>query len=94
MPAKRIKKTKSKFEIEAPDAESVLLVGEFTDWETGAITLKKNKSGKWKTSVSLAEGNHQYRFLVDGEWCDDPSATGHVPNPFGSQNCVRNVNSA
>ena len=93
MPAKS-KKIKSKFETNAPEANSVQLVGEFTNWVQEPIELKKLKSGIWKTTVSLPEGTYQYRFLIDGEWCDDPAATNRVENGFGSQNCLREVSRA
>lgn len=94
MPAKRTKKTKTKFEIEAPSAQSVYLVGEFTGWEADAIKLKKSRNGTWKATVSLPSGAHQYRFMVDGEWQDDPNAPARTTNPFGTENCVREVNQA
>ena len=34
---------------------------------------------------------HNYRFLVDGQWQDDPACTIRVANPFGSENMVREV---
>ena len=94
MPTKKLKKIKSKFETNAPEALSVQLVGEFTKWDEEPIQLKKLKSGIWKTTVSLPEGTYQYRFLIDGEWCDDATATSRVDNGFGSQNCVRQVSPA
>jgi len=91
MPAKRIKKSKTTFEIQAPDAQSVYLAGEFTGWEADAIKLKKGRNGSWKTTVPLPAGCHQYRFMVDGEWRDDPAATERIVNAFGTTNCVRAV---
>jgi 1,4-alpha-glucan branching enzyme len=88
MPAKRTKLAKAIFQIEAPDARDVHLVGEFTGWEAGAIKLKKSKNGNWKATVALPAGTHQYRFMVDGKWCDDPSATERIINAFGTQNCI------
>ena len=94
MPAKKTKNTKATFQIEAPDAKSVYLAGEFTGWEADPIKLKKARNGKWQTSVALPTGSHQYRFMVDGEWRDDPTATERIVNEFGTQNCVRAVGQA
>jgi hypothetical protein len=41
--------------------------------------------------VPLPPGTYHYRFLVDGEWRDDPVCPLHVPNIFGSQDAVRIV---
>ena len=81
-------KQKQTFSINAPSAMSVLLVGDFTHWQKHPLPLAKAPNGLWKTTVSLAPGTYHYRFLVDGEWCDDPDCTLRVPNPFGTQDSV------
>jgi 1,4-alpha-glucan branching enzyme len=84
-------KKKESFEIVEPNAAAVLLVGDFTGWERDPIALKRQKDGWWKATVPLDPGPHQYRFLVDGQWRDDTQCSQRAPNPFGSQNCVRQV---
>jgi 1,4-alpha-glucan branching enzyme len=74
-----------------PTASSVLLVGDFTQWQQKAIPLQRGKDGAWSATVELAPGKHTYRFIVDGEWRDDPECTLRVPNPFGTQDMVRHV---
>jgi len=93
MPAKkaRIKKTKETFQIVAPAAGTVLLAGDFTGWDSAPIELKKDRKGLWKTTISLTPGQHEYRFMVDGTWCDDPLAVRRTATPSGSTNCVREV---
>ena len=80
---------KQQFTLNAPGAASVLLVGDFTHWQERPISMKCNKSGVWKAVVELQPGAHHYRFLVDGEWRDDPECKLHAPNPFGSEDDVR-----
>ena len=84
-------KQKVGFTFFAPEAQSVSLAGSFTQWEQNAAGLKKQKSGLWKTQLALEAGVHEYRFLVDGQWRDDPACSQRVPNSFGSENCVRVV---
>ena len=94
MSAKKEKVSKKKeiFQLNAPEAESVMLAGDFTDWENAARKMRKLKSGNWKTTVSLEEDKTiQYRFLVDGQWVDDPDCQNRIPNGFGGENCVRQV---
>ena len=79
------------FSFAAPTAMSVQLVGDFTHWQQQPISLKKAADGIWRATVKLAPGAHPYRFLVDGEWRDDPECRVHVSNPFGSENAVRQV---
>ena len=82
---------KTIFSFMAPEAQTVQLAGDFTDWELAPVSLKKLKGGLWKTTVTLEPGSHQYRFLVDGQWRDDPTCDARVPNPFGAENCVRQI---
>ena len=79
------------FEFLAPEAQEVYLAGGFNNWDNNANAMKKDQKGLWKTSLSLKPGRYEYRFLVDGNWENDPSCCDCVPNEFGSQNCVRIV---
>ncbi len=79
------------FSFQAPAAMSVQLVGDFTQWQECPISLQKGADGVWRTAVPLPPGTHHYRFLVDGEWRDDPECTLHTPNPFGGENMTRQV---
>ncbi len=88
---KTARKRRVTFTLESPEAKRVHVTGSFCDWETNSYALKRGKDGIWRTAVSLAPGRHEYRFLVDGQWCDDPNCTERVPNPFGTQNCVLHV---
>jgi len=76
------------FKLHAPDAERVSLAGDFNAWDPEKHPLKKSSAGLWKKMVSLAPGRYEYRFMVDGEWRNDPACTTCSPNPFGSNNCV------
>jgi 1,4-alpha-glucan branching enzyme len=79
------------FELTAPTAKHVELVGDFTHWQEHPIRLHKSFGGIWRTRVKLELGPHEYRFLVDDQWCDDPKCAQHAPNPYGGQNDVREV---
>jgi 1,4-alpha-glucan branching enzyme len=84
-------KTKQHFSIRAPAAVSVQLVGDWTHWQKRPINLHKGEGGIWSTDVALKPGTYHYRFMVDGEWRDDPECTLRVENPYGSTNAVRQV---
>ena len=79
------------FSFKAPTAMSVQLVADFTHWEKMPLNLKKDVDGVWRASVELAPGTYHYRFLVDGQWRDDPECTLRVPNPQGGSNSVLKV---
>jgi len=79
------------FSLTAADAASVLLVGDFTQWQQNPIPMKRDGNGVWSTMIALGAGTHRYRFLVDGEWRDDPDCILRVQNPYGSEDSVRQV---
>ena len=79
------------FSVNAPRAERVVVTGTFTDWSRDGVALRKASNGQWGTVLSLPPGVHQYRLIIDGEWCDDPMAKKQVPNAFGGSNCVLEV---
>lgn len=91
MAKKQTDNRRQTFSITAPDAASVMLVGDFTHWQETPIPLKKGSGGVWHTAVELSPGTHHYRFIVDGLWCDDPECSLRVPNSFGGENAVRQV---
>lgn len=83
--------SKQSFSFTAPTATNVLIAGDFTNWERNPIPLKRETDGAWNTTVELDAGDHRYRFLVDGQWQDDPECTLRVPNPYGTEDMVRVV---
>ena len=85
------KPKKVQFELLALDAQKVYLAGNFNNWDPKTSLMKKDKKGTWKITLSLKPGRYEYRFLVDGNWENDPACCDCVPNEFGSQNCVRIV---
>jgi len=82
---------KQAFSFRAPEALSVQLVGDFTHWQERPINLQKGADGVWRAAVPLPPGTHHYRFVVDGEWRDDPECVLREPNPYGGENMMRQV---
>jgi len=87
-------KQKVTFSLVAPEARIVLLAGDFTGWEEAPLSLKKDKAGTWKKTVSLSPGRYAYRLLVDGQWQNDPACSHREANSFGSENCICVVDGA
>jgi 1,4-alpha-glucan branching enzyme len=88
MAKQKITKQKVTFSYNAPDAQTVSVAGDFTSWDQAPVSLKKDKSGRWKKTVSLATGRYEYRLIVDGEWKNDPQCSLRQPNQFGTENCI------
>nr|BAM18690.1 5-AMP-activated protein kinase [Papilio xuthus] len=62
--------------------KQVYISGTFTDWKT--IPMVKSH-GDFVTIIDLPEGEHQYKYFVDGEWRHDPGAKV-IDNGMGSKN--------
>ena len=82
---------RTQFQLRAPTAGSVKLAADFTGWEKSPLEMNKDDEGMWVASVLLSPGQYAYRFIVDGEWFDDPSPFQSLPNPFGTLNSVIRV---
>ena len=81
----------TEFKFYAPKAKRVSLAGSFNKWDTKSLSAKKNSQGAWTVKVNLKPGRHEYKFLVDGSWVNDPCCTSCITNSFGSQNCVVDI---
>ena len=79
------------FALHKPDAKGVAVCGDFNGWSPSATSMKRHNDGHWETTVALAPGRYQYKFLVDGDWLLDPAAQKNVPNEHGSLNSVVEV---
>ena len=64
----------------APEAQSVHLMGDFNNWNPTSLPMERRSDGGWFLQVSLAQGEHQYQFLVDGVPTLDPNASGQARN--------------
>ena len=80
-----------RFQLKAPHAQYVKLAADFTAWDGLPVDMKRNPEGKWVTTIPLTPGDYEYRFIVDGQWSDDPFAANKAPNPFGTSNAIREV---
>ena len=79
------------FNLSAKEADQVELVGEFNGWKPAK--LKKYKNGNFKTQLNLpVDKAYEFRYLVDGQWQNDPAADAYKWNDFaGDDNSVVSV---
>ena len=89
--SKKLRVKKIVFEYYAPLAQKVFVAGTFNHWNDKDCPLKKGKSGKWKTLLSLPVGRYEYRYFIDGVWENEQRSVECVPNAFGSWNSVVTV---
>ena len=89
----KTKATPVEFNCCAPEAQAVQLAGTFNDWSTEATPMTKGEHDNWSVSLNLPPGRHEFKFVVDGQWCCEPGCDGTnrdcpkcVPNEFGTLN--------
>lgn len=64
----------------------VRLAGSFNDWSPAPMSL--GEDGAWSVELSgVAPGQHQFKFVVDGQWVHDGEQP-NVQNEVGSFNNV------
>lgn len=70
------------FSVEAANAERVQLVGDFNGWAVEGSEMERD-GRLWKKVLNLEPGRYLYRFLVDGNWQNDPVNHEIEPCPGG-----------
>jgi len=75
-----------------PAAGDVRIAGDFNGWvpDKGVRSLieSEGQSRVWTKVLQLAPGTYQYRYVVDGEWREDPSNPESVPGTGGRPNSI------
>ena len=84
----KIKRKRWTFSLEAAEAKNVLLMGDFNNWSPEKHPMQKDENGMWNKAVMLSYGDHEYKFLVDGQWREDPRNERRCTNCFGTFNNV------
>jgi chromosome partitioning protein len=74
-----------------PKANSVQIAGDFNNWQPEKTPMRKTSDDTWQARVPLAKGTYHYRFVVDGQWQQDPYNEATEPNPYGGVNSVLKV---
>ena len=91
---KQVIKTKAvvkvTFSIEAKEANTASVVGDFNNWNPAEGELSKLKTGTFKATFDLPKDNSfEFKYLVDGAYLNDSEADSYTYNEFaGSENSV------
>ena len=97
VPAAATKKASPKtqrvtFSVRAEAGSKVFVAGSFNNWDpTAKEMVDKKGEGVYTATLSLAPGDYQYKFVIDGTWCADPECADWVQNDHGTLNSVKHV---
>jgi chromosome partitioning protein len=73
-------------------AGDVRIAGDFNGWvpDKGVRSVIEAENGArvWTKILQLPPGTYQYRYVVDGEWREDPDNGNTAPSPTGRLNSV------
>ena len=86
-----VPRVKVTFVLPICDAKRVSLSGEFNGWSPDATPMRQYSDGHWETTVDLAPGRYEYKFVRDGEWIPDLLAHENVWNQHSTLNSVIEV---
>ena len=77
--------------VKAPDAKEVYLAGEFNNWKLDENSRMEQNNGSWSKSINLDNGKYRYRFVIDGNWSEDPVNPLKQVNPYGTMDSLLEV---
>jgi 1,4-alpha-glucan branching enzyme len=87
----KMQSKKIEFLLYAPQAQEVSLLGDFNQWDGEKYPMKKGKAGAWEKVLRLIPGNYEYKYMVDGQWHEDPGNNQNRLNIFGTYNNLLTV---
>ena len=81
------------FSIDAKEATTASVVGDFNNWNQTEGELSKLKSGTFKATFDLPKDNSfEYKYIVDGVYQNEPEADSYRWNEFANaENSVLEV---
>ena len=75
-----------------PSASDVRIAGDFNGWvpDKGVRSLieSEGQTRVWTKILRLPPGTYQYRYVVDGEWREDPDNPEVISSAVGGRNSV------
>jgi chromosome partitioning protein len=73
-------------------AQNVEIAGDFNNWVTSVDSkLERIDKGVWAKVIHLKPGAYKYKFVVDGQWVNDPSNPNLVTDEVGNRNSILEV---
>ncbi len=79
------------FNLSAPDAQRVYIVGDFTGWKPKPEYTMLRTNGKWAKRINLQKGKYRYKFLLDNTWTHDKNNPKTENDSFGGRNSLLTI---
>ena len=89
IPTASVKRRRVVLTADLGPGKNVSVAGNFNDWDPGAKPMPdKEGNGIYRCTLLLAPGKYEYKFVIDGVWCTDPSNDNFAPNDLGTLNSL------
>lgn len=72
------------------DAKHIVLSGTFNGWSEDFFKMQKTEDG-WELTLQLKPNTYEYKFIVDGDWIEDPNNPYKKENEFDGYNSVIDI---
>lgn len=83
---------KVNFTLKTAPGKAVFIAGTFNNWSPDTNRLRERfQTGEYAISLRLPHGQHEYKFVVDGVWENDPDNPDCVMNGLGTLNNIIDV---
>ncbi len=87
-----VREVKFSFQPVISGVQNVFLAGTFNDWNESKTRMTDNDGdGTFEVTLLLPPGKYQYKFVADGKWITDETATDFADDGFGGRNSVITV---
>jgi 1,4-alpha-glucan branching enzyme len=89
VPSTAVDGTTCTFTYISASASSVNLAGDFNNWDSASLPMKKIDGKTWIMRIQLEKGVYQYQFIVDHETpVPPPHAAAYAADGFGGKNGI------
>ena len=70
--------------------KTAYICGSFTHWQKVPMHWQQvGAAGEWVKMLDLTPGTHQYKFIIDGQWRHDHTASTVLDNLGNVNNCIQ-----
>lgn len=78
------------FSVEAKEATSAAVIGDFNGWNPANGILSKLKTGTFKNTFDLPkDACYEFKYVIDGAYVNEPESDSFIFNEFaGTENGV------
>ena len=68
------------------------IAGDFNNWNPETLSFSDvPEEPRWRKEFSLKPGSYRYKYLLDGQWIEDPENDKTVDDSYGGINSMIDI---